>query len=290
MITGPVKRNQFEVAHRLSRDCSAEIDLNTSQHSDVEDYSMLDGALVNDAEMSSKEGGEVGSEPTNVSEDCSNRWSNKCENTRALVRIRSHMNCESNKRKRWRGRIDETDRLPDPSFSKSETGINPLENKYEIALALKELVSRGMVAEAVNEISTMDPDFFTQNPVLHFHLKQVTKESSLRETACIFFFFCSVVGDTKIIHIIYMYYAQVEFLKLVSAGDHNGALKVACSHLGPLAANDQSLLKTLKETLVVLLQPDGNTTGKDLPLNDLANTLQVTTVFISFKSLLLAFV
>ncbi|KAH0868887.1 hypothetical protein HID58_075909 [Brassica napus] len=240
MITGPVKRNQFEVAHRLSRDCSTEIDLNTSQHSDVEDYSMLDGALVNDAEMSSKEGGEVGSERTNVSEDCSNSWSNKCENTRALVRIRSHMNCESNKRKRWRGRIDETDRLPDPSFSKSETGINPLENKYEIALALKELVSRGMVAEAVNEISTMDPDFFTQNPVLHFHLK------------------------------------QVEFLKLVSAGDHNGALKVACSHLGPLAANDQSLLKTLKETLVVLLQPDGNTTGKDLPLNDLANTLQVS--------------
>lgn len=76
-------------------------------------------------------------------------------------------------------------------------------------------------------------------------------------------------------------YAQVEFLKLVSAGDHNGALKVACSHLGPLAANDQSLLKTLKETLLVLLQPDGNTTGKDLPLNDLANTLQVTTMFIS---------
>lgn len=171
MITGPVKRNQSEVAHRLSRDCSAEIDLNTSQHSDIEDYNMLDGTLVNDAEMSSKEGGEVGSELINVSEDCSNSsWSNKSENTRALVRIRSHMNCESNKRKRWRGRIDETDRLPDPSFSKSETGV---ENKYEIALALKELVSRGMVAEAVYEISTMDPDFFTQNPVLHFHLKQV---------------------------------------------------------------------------------------------------------------------
>ncbi|CAH8354189.1 unnamed protein product [Eruca vesicaria subsp. sativa] len=240
MITGPVKRNQFEVAHRLSRHCSAEIDLNTSQHSDVEDNSMLDGSHVNDEEMSSKEGGEVGygSEPTNVSEDCSNSWSNKGENTRALVRIRSHMNCESNKRKRWRGRVDETDRLPDPSFSKSETGI---EDKYEIALALKELVSRGMVAEAVCEISAMDSDFFTQNPSLHFHLK------------------------------------QVEFLKLVSAGDHNGALKVACSHLGPLAAKDQSLLKTMKETLLVLLQPDNeNTTGKDLPLNDLANTLQVS--------------
>lgn len=67
----------------------------------------------------------------------------------------------------------------------------------------------------------------------------------------------------------------------MSAGDHNGALKVACSHLGPLAANDQSLLKTLKETLLVLLQPDGTTPGKDLPLNDLANMLQVT-MFFSF--------
>uniref|UniRef100_A0A1J3J7M2 Glucose-induced degradation protein 8-like protein n=1 Tax=Noccaea caerulescens TaxID=107243 RepID=A0A1J3J7M2_NOCCA len=241
VIKGPAKRNQSDVVQSLS---SSEIDLNTSQHSDVENYSnnsRLDGALVNDTEMSSKQGSDVGtrygSEPTSGCEDCSTSWSNHCENTRALHRIRSHMNCESNKRKRWRGRADEMDCL---SYPKSESGVNPTEDKYEIALALKELVSRGMVAEAAYEISTMDPDFFTQNPALHFHLK------------------------------------QVEFLKLVSGGDHNGALKVACSHLGPLAANDQSLLKKLKETLIVLLQPDGNTPAKDLPLNDLANTLQVS--------------
>jgi hypothetical protein len=255
MITIPAKRNQSEVGRSLSRDCSSEIDLNTSQHSDIENYSnksMLDGSLTYDTEMSCEEGGDVGtrygSEPTSVCEDCSTSWSNQCENTRALLRIRSHMNSEGNKRKRWCGRTAEMDCLPRISFANSESGTNPIEDKYEIALALKELVSRGMAAEAFSEISTMDPDFFTQNPGLLFHLK------------------------------------QVEFLKLVSAGDHNGALKVACFHLGPLAANDQSLLKTLKETLLVLLQPDGTAPGKDLPLNDLANTLQVTMFLVLISS------
>lgn len=178
MTMGPAKRNQSEVGHSLSRDCSSEIDLNTSQHSDVENYSnnsMLDGAIINDTEMSSKQGGDIGtrhdSEPTSGCEDCSTSWSNQCENTRALLRIRSHMNCERNKRKRWRGRADEMDCLSDLSFPKS--GINPVKDKYEVALALKELVSRGMAAEAVSEISSMDPDYFTQNPGLLFHLKQV---------------------------------------------------------------------------------------------------------------------
>lgn len=191
-ITGPATRNQSEVGRSLSRDCSLEIDLNTSQHSDIENYSnksMLDGSLTNDTEMSSGQGGEVGthygSEPTRVCEDCSTSWSNHCENTRALLRIRSHMNSERNKRKRWCGRTAEMDCLPGLSFAKSESGINPIEDKYEIALALKELVSRGMAAEAVYEISTMDPDFFTQNPGLLFHLKQVRVQQQLK-ALCLF--------------------------------------------------------------------------------------------------------
>lgn len=180
MIMGPAKRNQSEVGHSLSRDCSSEIDLNTSQHSDVENdsnNSMLDGAIINDTEMSSKQEGDIGtrhgSEPTSGCEDCSTSWSNQCENRRALLRIRSHMNSEGNKRKRWRGRDDEIDCLSDVSFPKSSSGLNPVKDKYELAIAMKELVSRGMAAEAVYEISTMDPDFFTQNPGLLFHLKQV---------------------------------------------------------------------------------------------------------------------
>lgn len=69
--------------------------------------------------------------------------------------------------------------------------------------------------------------------------------------------------------------AQVEFLKLVCSGDHSSALRVACSHLGPLAASDPALLKPLKETLLALLRPNEDAVGGGLPLNSLANSLQV---------------
>ena len=68
---------------------------------------------------------------------------------------------------------------------------------------------------------------------------------------------------------------QVEFLKLVDSGDYSGALKVACSYLGPLAANDPGLLKALKETLLALLRPNEVAFRKDLPLDALASSLQV---------------
>ena len=61
----------------------------------------------------------------------------------------------------------------------------------------------------------------------------------------------------------------------MSSGDYSGALKVACSHLGPLAASDPALLKSLKETLLALLQPNEDALGKGLPLHALANSLQV---------------
>ncbi|KAF7823793.1 LINE-1 retrotransposable element ORF2 protein isoform A [Senna tora] len=68
---------------------------------------------------------------------------------------------------------------------------------------------------------------------------------------------------------------MAEFLKLVSSGDYNAALKVACSHLGPLAANDPALLKPLKETLLALLRPNEDALGNALPLHALAVSLQV---------------
>lgn len=74
---------------------------------------------------------------------------------------------------------------------------------------------------------------------------------------------------------IWTFCRQVEFLKLVSSGDHSSALRVACSHLGPLAASDPALLKPLKETLVALLRPNEDAVGGGLPLNALATSLQV---------------
>lgn len=70
---------------------------------------------------------------------------------------------------------------------------------------------------------------------------------------------------------------QIEFLKLVSSGDHSGALRVAVSHLGPLAARNQALLKPLKETLLALLTPNVEAVGDSLPLSALATSLQVIT-------------
>lgn len=48
------------------------------------------------------------------------------------------------------------------------------EDKYEFVLEMKELVSKGMVAEVVEEVSSVDPDFFKQNPALLFQLMQVS--------------------------------------------------------------------------------------------------------------------
>ncbi|KAM7257286.1 hypothetical protein ACFE04_013027 [Oxalis oulophora] len=117
--------------------------------------------------------------------------------------------------------------------------INSEEDKHELVLWMKDLACRGMAAEVVEEVNALDPNFFAQNPTLLFQLK------------------------------------QVEFLKLVSSGDHSGALKVASSHLGPLAAGDPTLLKPLKETLLTLLQPNEKELDRSLPLHALATSLQV---------------
>lgn len=58
-------------------------------------------------------------------------------------------------------------------------------------------------------------------------------------------------------------------------GDHSAALKVASSHLGPLAAKYSALLKPLKETLFALLRSSEEPSGKHLPLDALATSLQV---------------
>lgn len=44
---------------------------------------------------------------------------------------------------------------------------------YETLLMMKDLASRGMAAEVVEEVNGFDPEFFVQNPVLLFQLKQV---------------------------------------------------------------------------------------------------------------------
>lgn len=50
---------------------------------------------------------------------------------------------------------------------------NIREDKYEVVLGMKELASKGMAAEVFDEVNAIDPNFFEQNPLLLFQLKQV---------------------------------------------------------------------------------------------------------------------
>lgn len=62
---------------------------------------------------------------------------------------------------------------------------------------------------------------------------------------------------------------------MVEDGNYAGALRVARSDLGPLAASYQILLKPLKETLLALARPEESASVKHFPLNIVATSLQV---------------
>ncbi|XP_034691515.1 uncharacterized protein LOC117918750 isoform X1 [Vitis riparia] len=267
-LSEPLKVDQPDPGYSSSRSCSLEVDCETNKHSDGES-SISNAHMNNSPEINADVVGtpridveiRYSCEPTGNRDDCSTSETHRPENSRVLQRHRSHGTGERSKRKRWRGRHDKHDYVPDVQQELTATtlaiGTNLLggqqglenhstvdpignrENMYETVLAMKELASRGMAAEVVEEVNGIDPEFFVQNPVLLFQLK------------------------------------QVEFLKLVSLGDHSSALRVACSHLGPLAANDPLLLKALKETLLALLRPNEDALGKGLPLHALATSLQV---------------
>ncbi|MQL71471.1 hypothetical protein Taro_003792 [Colocasia esculenta] len=204
-------------------------------------------------------------EVTNNSEDCSTSNVNQTTSCRRWRRLRSHGAGQHSRHKRWKGRTERIGFTPDVPLKENNKGnmhanratdgatleddqasldhssvehVDDKENKYETVLGLRELASKGMAAEVVEEINTIDPDFFKQNPVLLFHLK------------------------------------QVEFLKHVGDGDHGKALKIACSYLGPLAATNSELIKPLKEALFTLLKPNDEM-AKSIPLPALATSLQI---------------
>ncbi|KAJ3702566.1 hypothetical protein LUZ61_006271 [Rhynchospora tenuis] len=182
-------------------------------------------------------------------EDCSTSDVTNQESgcsSRRLRRSRNHASELMRRRKRWRGRQEILNGTNDASYSDTmgdatadkDLKIKEKEN-YEVILEMRELAYKGMAEKVVEEINCLDPDFFNQNPILLFQLK------------------------------------QVEFLKLVSGGNYDGALKLASDHLGPLAASNEALIKPLKETLLALLQPSEDTLVKAVPLPVLATSLQV---------------
>ncbi|WOG93100.1 hypothetical protein DCAR_0312381 [Daucus carota subsp. sativus] len=203
-------------------------------------------------------------ETTSNHEDCSTSGTNQTGMSKVLQRNRGKGIAKRNKRKRWRGRQEDIEITPEvisggckQDFSTVMAPSSPytsklkqeksfaldsasnLESRYEIVLRLKELASKGMAAEVVEEINVIDPNFFAQNSLLLFQLK------------------------------------QLEFLKLVRTGDHSSALKIASTTLGPLGARDPTLLKPLKETLMTLLRPNEMISGDDSALYAIATSLQV---------------
>lgn len=155
-------------------------------------------------------------------------------------RLRNWMQAERDSQPRWRGRCFES-----KAEGKTELYSTKADSKsygvdrFQIVLEMRELVTKGMIVKVVHEIKEWNPHFFEQNPILLFQLK------------------------------------QVEFLKLVEDGNYAGALRVARSDLGPLAASYQNLLKPLKETLLALARPEENASVKRIPLNIVATSLQV---------------
>uniref|UniRef100_A0A0E0M757 CTLH domain-containing protein n=1 Tax=Oryza punctata TaxID=4537 RepID=A0A0E0M757_ORYPU len=216
-----------------------------------------------------------GSTETRIDFEMTNNQNGNCSTSdtshhdswsRRLRRVRSSASGQR-RRKRWRGRVDdldygcetpldankhailcsaldmdEDDMIVKPDLM-ADTGLpdsrSNQDQKYEVILEMRDLTRKGMASKVVEEINNMDPDFFLKNPILLFQLK------------------------------------QVEFLKLVASGDHGAALKVASTHLGPLAASNQALLKPLKETLVTLIQPCEDVLTKSVSLPILASSLQI---------------
>ncbi|XP_010916642.1 uncharacterized protein [Elaeis guineensis] len=262
-----------DIAHSSSRNCSSlSIECGISRLSDGEtsvNNADTGGARETYADAASMRGIDdtrFTYEVTNNNDDCSTSDVNHQETcSRRLRRSRNHPTGQR-RRKRWRGRIEKLELDTSfPEFNKQESLCPALpssedtlreeqdskicssfeqfnnigDHKYEIILEMRELANKGMAAKVVEEINAIDPDFFTENPILLFQLK------------------------------------QIEFLSLVKGGDHATALKVACSHLGPLAASNQALLKPLKETLLALLRPSEDVLTKGIPLPVLATSLQV---------------
>ncbi|XP_074308765.1 uncharacterized protein LOC141643482 [Silene latifolia] len=254
-----VKASEVDVSGCPFRDGSHDVDGGNSKHSD--DESSISNAHVDGSEISTDMIRSIRTQETDVEmrsscettvthDDCSTSAIPHTKSSRVCQRNRSHEGGEGRTRKRWRGRDDNQHSPASMQVDHSCKGeglekhfssdlMNKVCDKRETVLDIKELACLGMATEVVEEVNSLDPEFFGQNSALLFQLK------------------------------------QVEFLKLINLGDVPGALKVACSYLGPLAANNSGLLKPLKETLLALLGPNDIVSNKDLPLHALASSLQV---------------
>lgn len=273
IVDSPMKPSSAaNLTNSSSRDYSATVECGNCRHSDGEtsvnnvDAECAPGTNADSACMQTVDTEmRFASEVTSSHEDCSTSDANYPQTfSRRLRRSRCHS--DGRRRKRWRERVDWSEfthvaplegeanqrepmslvmdgKLAGEQVTNNQPSlenVNILEdNKFDLMLEMKELADKGLAAEVVDEVNAMDPNFFSENPVLFFQLK------------------------------------QVEFLKLINDGNVAMALKVASTYLGPLAGSNQALLKPLKETLLAILDPNEAAAAKGLPFCSLSTSLQV---------------
>lgn len=119
-LSEPLKVDQPDPGYSSSRSCSLEVDCETNKHSDGES-SISNAHMNNSPEINADVVGtprtdveiRYSCEPTGNRDDCSTSETHRPENSRVLQRHRSHGTGERSKRKRWRGRYDKHDYVPD---------------------------------------------------------------------------------------------------------------------------------------------------------------------------------
>ncbi|KAK9284706.1 hypothetical protein L1049_023882 [Liquidambar formosana] len=121
-----LKVHQSEAGYCSSRNCSVEEDCGTRKHSDCETSigdAHMDGSVEVNADVPSLQGTDVEvrytNEPTNHHDDCSTSGTHQLEKSRIVQRNRIYGTGERSRRKRWRGRHDNLDFIPDVSFNGS---------------------------------------------------------------------------------------------------------------------------------------------------------------------------
>ncbi|XP_058097077.1 uncharacterized protein LOC131242454 isoform X3 [Magnolia sinica] len=202
---------QADLGSSSSRDCSSfNMDCGTGRNSDGEtsvNNVDMEGSQEATTDAVSTRGHDVelryAHEVAGNRDDCSTSETHQSGTCgRRSPRSRSHATGERSRRKRWRGRVERLEVTPDFSFVETskqelvaptpESNASRLEeeqvttkhsvivnvengedHKYDIVLEMRELAHKGMAAEVVEEVNAMDPNFFEQNPVLLFQLKQV---------------------------------------------------------------------------------------------------------------------
>ncbi|KAI7724488.1 hypothetical protein M8C21_024507, partial [Ambrosia artemisiifolia] len=238
LVHEPSVSNQPESESTLSADFSLEVRSGSNKLADTD----MDSPGTGDASIQSPEAEERHLCGSTVSshEDCSTSSMYRHKASKILQRNKSRGICDRNKRKRWKGR--------------HEVQVNASMSEEQQVSEISSAVDAGGDKEDTYEIMLA--------------VKELANKGMASEVV-------EEINDIDPTFFTENYIFLFQLKRLVNLGDYTRALKVASSHLGPLATRDPALLKPLKETLLALLSPNEKFSGESLPFHALSTSLQV---------------